>query len=26
MAVDSDTEKKPLFISADGLTVGAKIR
>ena len=26
MAVDSDTEKKPLFVSAEGLTVGAKIR
>lgn len=26
LAVDSDTEKKPLFVSAEGLPVGAKIR
>lgn len=26
MAVDSTTEKKPLFVSADGLPIGAKIR
>lgn len=26
LAVDSETEKKPLFVSADGMPVGAKIR